>query len=266
MKKKFVNLNTLEKGNSSQITRMNTEKAYIKISDYTILDTPDLIALNKPSGLLSIPDREGKDISLKKILIEKYGNIFTVHRLDRDTSGLIVFAKNEITHKLLSQQFEERQTEKIYLGLVIGSIADKKGSIDALISEHPAKKGLMTVYRKGKESLTDYVVLEDFKIFSWVQFQIHTGRTHQIRVHAKHIGHPVVCDELYGDGKPILLSSLKHKFKLSKNELEERPILNRLALHALSLQFTNTNGEKIKLEAPLPKDLRALLQQLRKRK
>jgi 23S rRNA pseudouridine1911/1915/1917 synthase len=105
MKKKFVNLNTLEKGNSSQITRMNTEKAYIKISDYTILDTPDLIALNKPSGLLSIPDREGKDISLKKILIENYGNIFTVHRLDRDTCGLIVFAKNEITHKLLELMF-----------------------------------------------------------------------------------------------------------------------------------------------------------------
>src|SRR6186997_1292393 len=238
----------------------------MKLSEWIIYEDEDLIALNKPSGLLSIPDREGKDISLKKLLIEKYGNIFTVHRLDKDTSGLIVFAKNETTHKLLSQQFEERQTEKIYVGLVIGSLTDKKGSVDVLISEHPAKKGLMTVYKKGKESLTDYEVLEDFKIFSWVQFQIHTGRTHQIRVHAKHIGHPVVCDELYGDGKPILLSTLKHKFKLSKNELEERPILNRLALHALSLQFTNTNGEKIKLEAPLPKDLRALLQQLRKLK
>jgi len=238
----------------------------MKLSEWIIYEDEDLIALNKPSGLLSIPDREGKDISLKKILIEKYGNIFTVHRLDKDTSGLIVFAKNETTHKLLSKQFEERQTEKIYLGLVIGSLADKKGSVDVLISEHPAKKGLMTVYKKGKESLTDYEVLEDFKIFSWVQFQIHTGRTHQIRVHSKHIGHPVVCDELYGDGKPILLSTLKHKFKLSKNELEERPILNRLALHALSLQFINTKGEKMKLEAPVPKDLRALLQQLRKRK
>ena len=238
----------------------------MKLSEWIIYEDENLIALNKPSGLLSIPDREGKDISLKKLLIEKYGGIFTVHRLDKDTSGLIVFAKNETTHKLLSKQFEERQTEKIYLGLVIGSPTDKKGSIDVLISEHPAKKGLMTVYKKGKESLTDYEVLEDFKIYSWVQFQIHTGRTHQIRVHAKHIGHPVVCDELYGDGKPILLSTLKHKFKLSKNELEERPILNRLALHALSLQFTNTNGEKMKLEAPLPKDLRALLQQLRKLK
>lgn len=266
MKRKFVNSNTLEKESSSQITRMNTENPYIQISKYIIADTPDFIALNKPSGLLSIPDREGKDISLKKLLIEKYGNIFTVHRLDKDTSGLIVFAKNEVSHRHLSQQFEARQTAKIYLGFVLGSLAEKKGSIHAPIAEHPVKKGLMTMHRKGKESFTDYDVLEDFKIFSWVQFQIHTGRTHQIRVHAKHIGHPVACDDLYGDGKPILLSSLKHKFKLSKNELEERPILNRLALHALSLQFENTNNEIVRLEAPLPKDLKALLQQLRKRK
>ena len=238
----------------------------MKFSDWIIYEDETLIALNKPSGLLSIPDREGKDISLKKLLTEKYDRIFTVHRLDKDTSGLIVFAKTEEAHKHLSKQFEERQTEKIYEGFVLGSLAEKKGTIDAPIAEHPAKKGLMTVYRKGKESITDYEVLEDLKIFSWVQFQIHTGRTHQIRVHAKHIGHPILCDDLYGDGKPILLSSLKHKFKLSKNEWEEKPILNRLALHALSLILKKMDEEPIKLEAPLPKDLRALLQQLRKRK
>ena len=238
----------------------------MKFADITIEETNDWIALNKPSGLLSIPDRKGKDISLKNLLVEKYGNIFTVHRLDKDTSGVIIFAKTDEAHKHLSQQFEARQTEKIYQGIVIGSLASKSGIIDAPIAEHQVKKGLMTVYRKGKETRTDYEVLEDFRIYSWVQFQIHTGRTHQIRVHAKHIGHPIVCDELYGDGKPVLLSSLKHKFKLSKNELEERPILNRLALHALSLQFASAHGEITKLEAPLPKDLRALLQQLRKLK
>lgn len=253
----------MEKASNTNYTN-GYELALMRIIDFIIEETNDWIALNKPSGLLSIPDRKGVDISLKKMLLEKYGNIFTVHRLDRDTSGLILFAKTEEAHRSLSQQFEERQTEKIYQGMVLGSLAIKQGTIDAPMAEHPVKKGLMTVYRKGKEAITGYEVLEDFKIFSWVQFQIHTGRTHQVRVHAKHIGHPIVCDQLYGDGKPILLSGLKHKFKLSKDEWEERPILNRLGLHALSLQFAGTNGEMIKLQAPFPKDLKAVLQQLRK--
>src|SRR5258706_2469789 len=205
----------------------------MQVKDWIIFESDDFVALNKPSGLLSIPDRKGIDISLKILLKDNYGDIFTVHRLDKETSGLIVFAKNESAHKHLSLQFELRQTKKIYQGLVIGSLMDKKGSISSPITEHPALNGTMIIHRKGKESLTDYEVLEDFGIYSWLQFQIHTGRTHQIRVHMKELGHPIVCDELYGDGKPLFISSLKHKFKLSKNELEERPILNRLALHAL---------------------------------
>ncbi len=253
----------------------------MKLADLLIFEDDDFIALNKPSGLLSIPDREGKEVSLKKLLQEKYarpparagtdgddpagrGQIFTVHRLDRDTSGLIVFAKNEIAHRHLSIQFEERQTEKIYVGLVIGSPAVQKGTIDLPIAENMVTRGTMIINRRGKQSLTDYEVLENFGSHSWMQFRIHTGRTHQIRVHMKDMGHPVVYDELYGDGKPLLLSSLKSKFKLSKNELEERPILNRLALHASKLSFTNQSGEKIILEADLPKDLKASLQQLTK--
>ena len=234
--------------------------------DWIVFENDDLIALNKPSGLLSIPDREGKDVSLKTLLREHYGEIFTVHRLDKETSGIIVFGKHEAAHKHLSQQFEERKTKKIYAGLVIGSPINKKGIIDSPIMEHPVKKGLMVTNRKGKEALTDYEVLEDFGIYSWMQFQIHTGRTHQIRAHMKELGHPIVCDELYGDGKPIFLSSFKHKFKLSKNELEERPILSRLALHSLQLKFVLINGNGIDLAAPLPKDLKATLQQLEKRK
>ena len=171
-----------------------------------------------------------------------------------------------MAHKFLSKQFEQRQTTKIYQGMVIGSLMEKKGSMDAPIAEHPAQNGTMIIHRNGKESLTDYEVLEDFSIFSFVQFQIHTGRTHQIRVHMKDMGNPIVCDPLYGDGKPILVSSLKSKFKLSKDIEEERPILNRLALHSFQLSFTDGGGKLIELEAPLPKDLRATLQQLRKRK
>ena len=245
---------------------MHTKTLKMKISDLLVFENDDLIALNKPSGLLSIPDREGKEVSLKILLKEKYGDIFTVHRLDKGTSGLIVFAKNEITHKHLSLQFEGRQTIKIYVGLVLGSPMNKKESIISPIAEHPARNGSMIIHRNGKESITDYEVLEDFGIYSWVQFRIHTGRTHQIRVHMKDIGHPIVCDELYGDGKPLFISSLKSKFKLSKDQDEERPILNRLALHALQLKFMAITGEVIELEAPVPKDLRATLQQLEKRK
>jgi 23S rRNA pseudouridine1911/1915/1917 synthase len=240
-------------------------EATLRISDYIVFENDDFIALNKPAGLLSIPDREGKEVSLKILLLEKYGQVFTVHRLDRDTSGVIIFAKNEETHKLLSRQFEERQTEKIYVGLVIGSPSEKSGSIHAPIAEHSVKRGMMIIHQRGKDAHTDYEVVEDFGIYSWMQFRIHTGRTHQIRIHMKDIGHPLVCDEIYGDGKPVLLSSIKSKFKLSKKEDEERPILNRLALHALSLKFTGRDSEQFSIEAPIPKDLRATITQLQKR-
>jgi 23S rRNA pseudouridine1911/1915/1917 synthase len=247
----------------------------MKNQDLLIFENDDFIVLNKPSGLLSIPDREGKEISLRKLLQDKYarpddpvgrGGIFTIHRLDKGTSGLIVFAKNESAHKFLSQQFENRQTEKIYLGLILGSPINKEGTIDSPIMEHPVKKGVMVINRKGKESFTDYEVLEDFGIYSWVRFQIYTGRTHQIRIHMKDIGHPIVCDELYGDGKPFLLSSVKHNFKLSKKEEEERPILNRLALHAYQLKFSAPGNKNYEFEAPIPRDLKATLQQLSKKK
>ncbi len=221
------------------------------------------IAINKPSGMLSIPDRMQSEVSLKDILIERYGSIYTVHRLDKDTSGIIVFAKDEVTHKQLSQLFEGREVQKFYVGLVNGKLFNPKGSIDAAIMEHPAKNGTMVIHAKGKPSLTDYEVLEDFGIYSWVQFQIHTGRTHQIRVHTKYLGNSIACDSLYGDGKPVLISSLKKKFNLAKKEEEERPILARLGLHSYRLQFT-LNGEDFTIEAEPPKDLRALLQQLRK--
>ncbi|MBX2930765.1 MAG: RluA family pseudouridine synthase [Chitinophagaceae bacterium] len=228
-----------------------------------IFENDFFIAINKPSGLLSVPDRKQSEPSLKDILIEKYGHIFTVHRLDKDTSGVIVFAKDAATHKQLSQLFESRAIEKYYVGLVHGRLLHTSESIDAPIMQHPADNGKMLIHQKGKPSLTDYTLLEQFKFFAWVQFQIHTGRTHQIRIHTKHIGNSIVCDNLYGDGNPILLSALKRNFKLSKNSDEEKPILNRLALHSSKLIF-DFNNQHFSLEAPLPKDLKALLQQLRK--
>jgi 23S rRNA pseudouridine1911/1915/1917 synthase len=230
----------------------------------TIYENDHFIVINKTAGMLSIPDREGKSPSLKKWLKEKYGSIFTVHRLDRETSGLIVFAKDENTHQFLSEAFEKRSVDKFYLGIVQGTLVQKKGRIEAPIAEHPAANGSMVIHKKGKASMTDYEVMEEFGGFSLLEFQLLTGRTHQIRVHMHSLGHPVVCDALYGDPAPVFISSIKRKFKLSKLAEEERPVLQRLALHASRLHFFDAAGTDYHFEAPLPKDLKALLQQLRK--
>jgi len=228
-----------------------------------LFENDAFIVIDKPSGLLSIPDRFGIEISVKEILRQQFGNIFTVHRLDKDTSGVIVFAKTEEAHQALSVLFEGRDVEKHYVGLVLGNPVNDEGSVDASIMEHPGKNGKMVTHVKGKPALTDYTVVERFKKYAWLSLQIHTGKTHQIRVHMQHIGSPIACDPLYGNNEPILLSSLKKKFKLSKSEDEERPILGRLALHAHTLTFT-LGTDTFNFEAPIPKDLRALLQQLRK--
>ncbi|MFM7645774.1 MAG: RluA family pseudouridine synthase [Sphingomonadales bacterium] len=236
----------------------------MQLSGITLAETDQWIALNKPAGLLSVPDRLGKEISLKMMLREKYGPIWAVHRLDRDTSGVILFAKDELTHQALNDQFEQRKTEKIYAGLVVGIPLQESGSITTPIAEHPAADGRMMTHAKGKPSHTDYRIIEALRPYSLIEFNIRTGRTHQIRVHMQSLGHPIVCDPLYGDGKSVLVSSLRKKFKLAKNVEEERPILSRLALHAQLLSFTDNNGHVQRIEASLPKDLTATIAQLKK--
>jgi 23S rRNA pseudouridine955/2504/2580 synthase/23S rRNA pseudouridine1911/1915/1917 synthase len=228
-----------------------------------ILENDDFIAINKPANMLSIPDRKQSEPSLKDMLKQQFGDIYTVHRIDKGTSGVIVFAKHSDAHKQLSQLFEGREVEKYYAGLVHGKVIKESGSVDAPIMEHPAKNGKMVIHAKGKTSLTDYEVVERFRLYTWMKFQIHTGRTHQIRIHMQQLGHSIVCDEYYGTADPILLSNLKKKFNLAKSEDAERPLMGRLALHSQLLKF-DLNGEHFELEAELPKDIKAMLQQLRK--
>lgn len=229
-----------------------------------VFENDSFVAVNKPGGMLTIPDREQSEKSLKEYLIDLYGTIYTVHRLDKDTSGLVIFAKTEMAHKFFSRLFEERKIEKYYLGVVCGLPSPFSGLIDAPIAEHLIHKGMMVVHRNGKPSSTGYEVVEGNKYFSLVSFQLHTGRTHQIRVHSKNIGHPLACDPLYGDGKPILLSGIKKKFKLSKHDDEERPMLNRLALHSYQMIFDDEQGVHHELTAEIPKVFKALMQQLKK--
>ncbi len=230
-----------------------------------IFENDDFIVVNKPSGLLTVPDRFDPNLpSLKSSLKKKYGEIFVVHRLDRDTSGIIVFAKNAVTHQHLSGLFESRQVDKEYLGLVLGTPVPAEGTIDQSVSPDPRNPGKMWMHAKGKHAITHYQVQESFGPWAWVSFHIETGRTHQIRVHLQHLGHALAADPLYGDGKGVFLSQLKKKFKLSKYVEEERPLLGRLALHAHQLQFRDMSGKEYVLTAPLPKDMEVTLKQLRK--
>lgn len=230
-----------------------------------ILETDDFIAVNKPSGLLSIPDRYNERLnSAVRILKTSGKEIFVVHRLDRLTSGILMFAKNAETHQYLSTLFEKREIEKKYTGIVVGRIHEQSGTIDTPIAEHPYKKGEMVVVRKGKPSVTHFETIETFGQYSVVVFRPVSGRTHQIRVHAKHIHHSLACDPVYGDGQPVFLSSFKKNYRLNKPGDLERPLLNRLGLHASSLSFTDRRGNRHFLEAPLPKDMNAVIQQLRK--
>lgn len=232
--------------------------------DWVLNEQADWVAIDKPSGVLSVPDRFGKEESLKSWLIKQYGSIFPVHRIDRDTSGLILFARTPEAQQHLSAQFEQRTTEKIYLGFVVGCPAETSGRIEAPIAEHPAKNGTMIIHRNGKPAHTEYTLIDRFPGYALLQFKILTGRTHQIRIHARELGHPIVCDPIYGDGQPFLLSSLKKKFNLSKHEESERPLLGRLGLHAHRLSFQDLKENSIQLEAPVHKDMRAMMQQLRK--
>ncbi len=232
-------------------------------AEQIIYQNEAFIVVNKPAGMLSIPDRKQTELSLKDRLIKEFGNIYTVHRLDKETSGAIVFAKNEEVHRQLSQLFEGREVAKFYTGLVHGIPFPDKGTVEEPIMEHFSKSGKMMTHDKGKPSVTEYETLQSFGIYSWMKFRILTGRTHQIRVHMQHIGNSIVCDDLYGDGSPVYISMLKKNYNLSKKQEEEQPILKRLALHSAQLGFS-LGDETFSFEAPLPKDLRALLQQLRK--
>lgn len=231
-----------------------------------VFEDDDIVIVNKPAGMLSIPDRYNPSIpNMYALLAEQYGNIFTVHRLDRDTSGIICFAKNEEAHRQLSLQFHRHTVVKIYHAIVQGRLSSPEGEINLPLAPNPMRGGTMRVdKREGKPSRTQYRLLSAFQHFSYVEARIFTGRMHQIRVHLQAIGHPLMVDEYYGKKTTFFLSEVKPRYHTKSTEAEQ-PMLARVPLHAyaLTLQHPTTN-ETITLSVPLPKDLRAVLNQLEK--
>lgn len=231
----------------------------------TIYEDDQIVAFNKPSGLLTIPHRFYRELlSLHKEAEKQYGKLFIVHRIDKDTSGAIIFAKNEVAHRHYSMAFQNRQVQKHYRALCVGNPVNEEGVIITGIMEHPTIKGKMVINRKGKEAHSEYKVLEKWPGYAYLEVAIYTGRTHQIRVHMQSLGTPIIADDIYGDGKPLMLSSFKKKFNDSGNYDEEKPLLNRMALHAYELIIPNLEEELIHITAPIPKDFKATINQLNK--
>ncbi|MDR1636984.1 MAG: RNA pseudouridine synthase [Treponema sp.] len=219
-------------------------------------------ALRAPAG-----DAPGEDAAGESP--EGKARLFTVHRIDRDASGLVVFAKDRETHRALSLAFEGRELQKRYIAVVHGRPGWKETVCDLPLVPDGNKRHLTIVDRyRGKRSLTRFRLLGGAGNYSVVEARPETGRTHQIRVHLADLGHPIVCDPFYGSGKPVFLSSFKPGWR--GNPLDERPLLQRLALHAMELTLPQgiparqDAEDSLTLRAPLHRDMAALIRQMEK--
>ncbi len=236
-----------------------------KINIQIIAEDESILVVSKPAGVLTLPDRYDKSaFNLYDYFSKKYNDIFTVHRLDVGTSGVMVFAKTSKAHKNLNQQFQDWKVKKIYHVVVSGRIDKDEMDIDIPIMANPAKKGLSIPSARGKESLTKLKVIERFRHATLCEVNLVTGRHHQIRVHFSTIGHPLLIDKDYGENTEFLLSSIKRKYNLKKDSIE-RPIISRITMHAYEIEFLHpSTNELVSYKVEYPKDFTALLQILRK--
>jgi RluA family pseudouridine synthase len=236
-----------------------------------------LLAIDKPSGLLVSPDRYDvmrpnimrmmhADIARGAKWVHERGLTYlaNAHRLDFETSGILLLAKNKPALVALANQFGSELAKKIYLALVVGSPEQDDFDDNAKLGQHPTKVGLVRVDEKnGKKSYTAFEVIERFQGYTYLRCKPRTGRTHQIRVHLQHRGHPILGDKLYG-GPELLLSKLKKDYRLKRGRTEN-PLIDRVALHAHELRVTHpATGAEVTITSPLPHDMEVALKMLRK--
>jgi 23S rRNA pseudouridine1911/1915/1917 synthase len=241
-----------------------------------------IIVVNKRAGMIVHPAKGHWDGTLASALAHHFGQLSgrggptrpgIVHRLDRDTSGVIVVAKNDQVHDALAAQFKSRQVEKQYLAIVAGAPRYDRDVIDVPIGNHPTHREKKAVYTgdarfSGRAAVTAYEVVERFAGYAQVRALPKTGRTHQIRLHLAHIGCPVLCDRLYGGRARISELELIPRDRMRQDtseQTEARILLGRQALHAHRLTITHpTSGERITFEAALADDMAATLVALRR--
>lgn len=247
--------------NAKQIAEVNQRVQINQVDDETEPPSPqlkvlyengDLMVVEKPAGLAVHLSESGKQQATVAAFARDYGVVDDdadrpgiVHRLDKDTSGLLVIAKNPQAKEFLQQQFRERRVDKTYIALVRGRLPQQEATINLPIERDRKRPTKRSVVPGGRNSVTHYKVLEELDGCSLLEIKLETGRTHQIRVHFAHLGHPVVGDELYG-GPP------------SKG-------LGGQFLHAARIEFTAPSGELVEVESPLPPALKNTLETLREK-
>lgn len=226
-----------------------------------------LIVINKPAGLIVHPAAGIQSGTLANALAYHFQQLSTragvmrpgiVHRLDKDTSGLLVAAKTESSHENLADQFRAREVFKSYVALVYGVVKQQSGRIEQPIARDPRNRTRMAIVAGGRGALSIYKVRRSYGSFTLLEVEIKTGRTHQIRVHLSWLKHPVVGDELYAGGRDNSIQDVRLRSQIRK--------LNRQFLHAEHLRFSHPKtGEPMEFVAPLPAELLGLLEQLEER-
>lgn len=243
-----------------------------------LFEDEHLLAVNKPALLLTSPDRyDPNRPNLMKLLhtgIERgapwvaarpgLSYLMNAHRLDFETSGVILLAKSKPVLVKLVELFGSEKPNKTYVALVHGNLEKKEFTVDAKLAPHLTRVGMMRVDPKGgKKSKTRFVVREEFSGYALLECRPLTGRTHQIRVHLRHARLPIVGDLVYG-GKPLLLSNLKSEYRQKQNR-PERPLISTTALHAEELSLAHpVTGDELRIQAPWPRDLTVAVKYLRR--
>lgn len=248
----------VEAGMSVVITMPQTKETEIIPQDIPLdilYQDSDIVIVNKPCGLVVHPAAGNEDGTLVNALMYHIKDLSgiggemrpgIVHRLDKDTSGLILIAKNDRAHAIMSDQFKERSMEKHYRAVAYGSFKEEGGLIDAPIARHPVDRKKMAIVAGGKPSQTEWRIMERLNGATYLDVHLLTGRTHQIRVHMQSVGHPLMGDAIYAP-------NLRHPVHIP-----------RLMLHAYSLSFTHpTTQERMTICAPLPQAFEKTIEKLR---